>query len=123
MIAVRNWREATPVVSHESAIIWRILDEAGSEGLEYGEAPLQGLQSLTLHRMQAGKSGDYHEHEEQEQEQVYYFTEGRGKMKIDGDIYEVKEGDAVCVPPRAKHQMINDSDDWLAHLIITAWVR
>ena len=31
MIAVRNWRDATPVVSHESAIIWRILDEVGTE--------------------------------------------------------------------------------------------
>ena len=121
MIAVRNWREATPVVSHESAIIWRILDELGTEGLGYEEAPLQGLQSLTIHRMQAGKNGDYHEHEDREQ--VYYFTEGRAKMKIDGDIYEVKEGDAVCVPPKTKHQIINDSDDWVAHLIITAWVR
>ena len=121
MIAVRNWRDATPVVSHESAIIWRLFDEKGQGGLPYDQAPLEGLQSLTLHRMQAGRSGDYHEHEDREQ--VYYFTEGRAKMKIDGDIYELKEGDAVCVPPKTKHQIINDSDDWVAHLIITAWVR
>ncbi len=121
MISVRNWRDATPVVAHESAIIWRLFDEKGKGGLPYDEAPLEGFQSLTLHRMQAGKSGDYHEHEGREQ--VYYFTEGRGKMKIDGELYDVKEGDAVCVPPRTKHQMINDSDDWLAHLIITAWVK
>ena len=121
MIVVRNWREATPAVSHESAIIWLILHEVDTEGLAPEEAPLHGIQTVTIHRMQAGKSGDYHEHEDRVQ--VYYFTEGRGKMKIDGDIYEVKEGDAVCVPPKTRHQMINDSDDWLAHLIITAWVK
>ena len=75
---------------------------------------------MTIHRMQAGKIGDYHEHEDREQ--VYYFTEGRAKMKIDGDIYDLKERDAVCVPPQTKHQIIDDSDDWVAHLIITAWV-
>ena len=120
MIAVRNWRDATPVVSHESAIIWRILDELGTEGLAQEEAPLQGIQSLTIHRMQAGKSGDYHEHEDREQ--VFYITSGRGKMKVDGTIYETIEGDAMHIPPKTKHQTINDSDDWLELLVISARV-
>ena len=120
-VTVRNWLDARPYVGHESALIWRIFDEVGKEGLPYEEAPLQGFQSLTMHRMQPGMKGDYHEH--QGREQVYYFTEGHGKMKIEGELYDVTEGDAVCVPPEHKHQMINDSDNWLAHLIITGYVR
>ena len=121
MIVIRNWRDATPVVAHESAIIWRLLDEKGKDGVPHDEAPLQGVQSINLHRMQAGKQGDYHLHEDREQ--IYYFTEGIAKMKIDDDIYDVKEGDAVYVPPMARHQLINDSDEWVAHLIISAWVK
>ena len=121
MTAIRSWRDATPVVGHESAIIWRLFDERGKEGLPDDEAPLQGIQSLTMHRMQPGKSGDYHVHENREQ--VYYFTEGRAKMKIDGVVHDLQKGDAVCVPPQSWHQLINDSDDWVEHLIITAWVK
>ena len=56
MTAIRSWRDATPAVGHESAIIWRLFDERGKEGLPDDEAPLQGIQSLTVHRMQPGKS-------------------------------------------------------------------
>ena len=121
MIAIRNWKDSTPVVAHDSAIIWRLFLEKGTEGMSYKDAPLEGIQTITLHRMQSGKSGDYHLHEDREQ--VYYFTDGSAKMKIDDVIYPVKNGDAVCVPPNARHQLINDSDDWVEHLIISAWVR
>ena len=120
---IRNWKDATPYVGHESAIIWTILREKGTGGSdeqESEEACMQGLVSLTNHLMQGGKSGDYHSHEDIEQ--VYYITKGRGKMKIDGEIYEVKEGDAVHLPPNCKHQLINDSEDWIEHLIISTRV-
>ena len=78
------------------------------------------MTGFTLHRMQPGLEGDYHDHEDREQ--VYYFTEGRGKMKIDDEIYEVRKGDSVHLPPKVKHQLINDSDEWIEHLIVTAQV-
>lgn len=121
MVAIRNWKDSTPVVAHDSAIVWRLFLEKGNEDMAYQDAPLEGIQCITLHRMQAGKSGDYHLHEDREQ--VYYFTDGCAKMKIDDVIYPVKKGDAVCVPPKARHQLINDSDDWVEHLIVSAWVR
>ncbi len=43
-------------------------------------------------------------------------------MKIDDKLYDVVEGDAIYIPPKAKHQLINDSDEWIEHLIITAEV-
>lgn len=121
MVVKRNWREETPYVGHESAIIWPIFRARGTEGRTYEQAPLEGMTGFTLHLMQAGKSGDYHEHADAEQ--VYYFIRGHGKMKIDGQIISVREGDAVHIPPRSKHQLINDSDEWIEHLLVTAPVR
>ena len=118
MVVVRNWRDASPRVSHESKIIWNIFSAKGQADKTPDEAPLEELSSLSIHMMQSGKESDYHEHEDSEQ--VYYFTAGRGKMKLDDRIYEVREGDAVHIPPRSKHQLINDSDDWIQHLIIGA---
>lgn len=82
------------------------------------EAPLQGMAGFTLHRMQGGQAGDYHSHEDQEQ--VYYFIRGSGQMKLDGETFDVKEGDAVYIPPRVKHQFINNTEDWCEHLLVTA---
>lgn len=121
MVVKRNWKDETPYVGHESAIIWPIFRARGTEGRTYEQAPLESMTGFTLHLMQAGKSGDYHEHADAEQ--VYYFIRGHGKMKIDGQIISVREGDAVHIPPRSKHQLINDSDEWIEHLLVTAPVR
>ena len=120
MVVVRNWREQAPRVSHLSAIIWDMFIEKGWEGRPPEQTVLGGFFSLTLHMMQSGKEGDYHAHEGMEQ--VYYFTKGRGKMKIAEKVYDVREGDAVYIPPDNKHQLINDSDDWVQHIAVTARV-
>ncbi len=119
MVTIRNWRDAAPHVGHESAIIHYIFGEKDIDP-RYIEAPLEGGWTLTRHMMQGGKEGDYHEHEDREQ--VFYIPSGRGKMKVDGTIYETVEGDAVHIPPKTKHQTINDSDDWLELLVITVRV-
>ena len=104
-MVIRNWRNVTPVVGHESKLIWSIFRAQSAEGREENEAVLLGFSGLTLHRLQGGLDGDYHEHEATEQ--VYYFLSGQGQMKIDGEIYEVREGDAVHIPPKVKHQISN----------------
>ena len=119
-MVIRNWRNVTPVVGHESKLIWSIFRAQSAEGREENEAVLLGFSGLTLHRLQGGLEGDYHEHEATEQ--VYYFLSGKGRMKIDGKIYEVREGDAVHIPPKVKHQLCNPGDDWVEHLIISAEV-
>ena len=120
-MVIRNWSDVTPYVGHETAIIWPIFRGQGSAGLSPEEAPLLGTTGFTVHAMQRGMEGDYHDHEDVEQ--TYYITQGQGKMKIDDEIYEVKEGDAVHLPPKTMHQLINDSDDWIQHLIISATVK
>lgn len=42
-----------------------------------------------------------------ENDQFFRFEKGFGKCIIDGQTYEVKDGDAVIVPAGAKHNIIN----------------
>jgi mannose-6-phosphate isomerase-like protein (cupin superfamily) len=117
MVAVRNWRTIVPNIAHETAIVWPYFHMVGlREDAPKDVAVLQGFQALTVHQIQPGKSGDNHVHFDREQ--VYYFTRGSGKLNIDEVIYPVKKGDAVCIPTTCYHQMINDTDEWLEHLII-----
>lgn len=43
-------------------------------------------------------------------DQFFRFESGQGKCIIDGNEYEVTDGDAVIVPAGAKHNVINVSD-------------
>ena len=43
-------------------------------------------------------------------DQFFRFEKGQGKCIIDGNEYEVTDGDAVVVPAGAKHNIINVSD-------------
>ena len=120
-MVIRNWRDEVPAVGHRSAIMWRLLDEKGTGGRSAAQAPLEGLRNIAKHAMQGGQEGDYHDHDDIEQ--IYYILQGQAKMKIDGQIHGVKEGDVVHIPPKTMHQMINDSGDWVEHIIISAQVR
>lgn len=40
-------------------------------------------------------------------DQFFRFENGVGKCVIDGNEYDVKDGDAVVVPARARHNIIN----------------
>ena len=111
---VRNYREATPQVSHDFALIWTLFrgyDTANTDG----PATLLGMTGYTLHRMQPNQKGDYHEHNDREQ--LYYITEGKGQMQVDGRIIEVKQGDSVYIPRGIKHQLINNCEEWVECVI------
>ena len=43
-------------------------------------------------------------------DQFFRFEQGRGKVIIDGNEYEVEDGDAVIVPAGADHNVVNLSD-------------
>ncbi|MEK7135211.1 MAG: cupin domain-containing protein [Patescibacteria group bacterium] len=45
-----------------------------------------------------------------ENDQFFRFDAGVGKVLIDGNEYEVKDGDAVIVPAGAEHNVVNTSE-------------
>ena len=59
--------------------------------------------------LKPGKSTSGHDHPGQEE--VYNFVKGSGKMKIDSEIFNVKEGDVILIEDGKFHQVINDSSE------------
>jgi len=47
----------------------------------------------------------------EENDQFFRFEEGSGKVIIDGNEYEVGDGDAVIVPSGSQHNVINTSSE------------
>lgn len=62
-------------------------------------------QSLAEARLPAGAATDEHYHARTEE--IYFITHGCGRMRIEGEERDVKEGDAVAIPPGAKHKLWN----------------
>ena len=121
-MVIRNWRDAVPYVGHNAKIIWPVLTRHGREDVEPPECScLLALSNFTRHVLQARMKSDYHAHENTEQ--IYYFIRGCGKMLIDGEEYPVEAGDAVHLPPKTKHQVINDGEEEIEHLNISAVVE
>jgi mannose-6-phosphate isomerase-like protein (cupin superfamily) len=42
-------------------------------------------------------------------EELYYFTAGRGRLRLGDEEAEVKAGDCVVIPPGTPHKLVNDS--------------
>ncbi len=115
---IRNWRDQIPYIGHETKIIWPLLTRSDESEDSPDSACLLSLGSLTRHVVQGRITTDYHAHENKEQ--VYYFVSGSGKMLIDDKEFDVTAGDAVHLAPKERHQVINNTEDDLEYLNITA---
>lgn len=131
---ILNWRDVAPRVGHDNAIVWRLLSPAlsaaasgqAAAGAAAGAggaasdatACLQRITGISRHALQGRKQSDHHVH--QDAEQIYCILRGNGALLVDGERYPVREGDVVYLPAGVHHQAVNETDDWMEHLIITA---
>ncbi len=55
--------------------------------------------------------------------EVYYILQGKGVMYIDDETAEVKEGQAIYIPPNSKQRIknIGDSDLMFLCIVDPAW--
>jgi mannose-6-phosphate isomerase-like protein (cupin superfamily) len=75
-------------------------------------------QSLAEARLPAG--GSTQEHYHAKTEEIYYITAGSGRMRIEGEERDVKPGDAIAIPPGAKHKLWNSGAETLRLLCCCA---
>jgi mannose-6-phosphate isomerase-like protein (cupin superfamily) len=68
-------------------------------------------QSLAEARLPPG--GSTQEHYHPKAEEIYYITQGSGRIRIEGEMREVKAGDAIAIPPGQKHKLWNTGPDLL----------
>src|SRR3974390_2252271 len=75
-------------------------------------------QSLAEARLPAGASTQEHYHARTEE--IYYITHGQGRIRIEGEVREVKPGDAIAIPPKHKHKLWNTGPEPLRLLCCCA---
>ena len=75
-------------------------------------------QSLAEARLPVGASTQEHYHPKAEE--IYYITHGTGRMRIEGELRDVKPGDAIAIPPGKKHKLWNTGKKTLRFLCCCA---
>ena len=91
---VRALNEADPFTTADGSTIRELL------GLPTAPVRNQSLAEATL---EPGQATQRHYHAETEE--IYYLVEGSGEMEVDGDSRPVSSGDAILIPPGARHQI------------------
>jgi len=71
-----------------------------------------------LWRLRPGEASTKHRHE-QEQE-LYVLLEGRGRIRIEDEAYELGRLDALLIEPDTVRQVFNDTDDEALWLVVGA---
>ena len=72
----------------------------GSTIREYLHTPRQSLAEASL---EPGQATERHHHARSEE--IYLLLEGGGAMELDGDVRQVGVGDAILIPPGARHRL------------------
>jgi mannose-6-phosphate isomerase-like protein (cupin superfamily) len=93
---IRNIAEAEAFTTKDGSEIRELLADRNS---------CIANQSLAEARLPPGARTTKHYHPRAEE--IYYLLEGTGRMEIDGELREVGPGDAIAIPPGARHQITN----------------
>jgi mannose-6-phosphate isomerase-like protein (cupin superfamily) len=93
-MVVRSLAAAAPFTTADGSTIRSLLDLA--------TAPVRN-QSLAEASLEPGGSTQRHYH--RTSEELYYVVEGAGEMELDGELEQVAAGDAILIPPGARHRI------------------
>jgi len=99
---VKNLEAVAPFITKDGSEI--------RELLAYRNSVIRN-QSLAEARLPAAASTQEHYHPKAEE--IYYITHGTGRMRIEGEVREVKTGDAIAIPPGQKHKLWNTGQEAL----------
>jgi mannose-6-phosphate isomerase-like protein (cupin superfamily) len=106
---VRNLAEAPPFTTKDGSEIRELLAHRNS---------CVRHQSFAEARLPAGAATAPHFHPRAEE--IYYLLEGVGRMQVEADVRDVGPGDAIAIPPGARHQISNYGRDMLRFLCCCA---
>lgn len=107
---IRNLdRDAEPFTTADGSTIRELLN------VIHPPTRNQSLAEATLH---AGAATVRHYH--RVAEEIYFILEGGGLMEIDGVVRPVGPGDAILIPPGARHEITAGADAPLRFLCACA---
>jgi mannose-6-phosphate isomerase-like protein (cupin superfamily) len=82
----------------------------GSEIRELAGIPSGNAVNQSLAEATVPAGGDTIEHFHRLSEEIYLFTNGRGRMRLGDDEFEVRAGDCVVIAPGVPHKLWADGD-------------
>ena len=101
---------------------WTTLErgETNFKRKQLGEAAGGDRLGCSLYELPPGRrSWPYHYHAANEE--AIFVLSGTGRLRLDGELSALTEGDYVALPAgeRGAHRVVNDSDDPLTYLVIS----
>jgi mannose-6-phosphate isomerase-like protein (cupin superfamily) len=106
---IQNLEQATPFITKDGSEIRELLAHRNS---------CIRNQSLAEARIGPGLTTAPHYHPKTEE--IYFILAGRGTMVIDSESRVVGPGDAIAIPPGARHCITNDGEEELRLLCCCA---
>jgi len=79
----------------------------GSEIRELAGIPTGNAEKQSLAEASVPPGGETAEHYHRASEEIYFFTQGSGRMRLDGEESAVAAGDTVVIPPGTPHKLWN----------------
>lgn len=87
---------------------WRPSNQMGVENTDLAKQLGASGLGARLWRLAPGQASTRHRHFEQEE--LYLLIEGRGRIRVDGDLLTLEPLDTVLVEPESARQVFNDTD-------------
>ena len=106
---IKNLDDIAPFITKDGSEIRELLAHRNSE-----------IRNQTLAEARLPVGGSTQEHFHPKAEEIYFITHGRGRMRIEDELREVKPGDAIAIPPGRKHKLWNTGNETLRLLCCCA---
>jgi quercetin dioxygenase-like cupin family protein len=97
---------------------WRRSNQMGVLNTDLGRQLEATLLGARLWRLEPGQASTKHRHPTQEE--LYVLLEGRGRIRIDGELVELEPMDSLLVDPPSIRQVFNDTDADALWLVVGA---
>jgi mannose-6-phosphate isomerase-like protein (cupin superfamily) len=92
----------------------------GSQIRELAGAAAANAENQSLAEATVPPGGETQEHFHRLTEEIYFFTHGRGRLRLAAEERDVEPGDAVVIPPGVPHKLWNTGDEPLRLLCCCA---
>lgn len=97
---------------------WRPSNQMGVENTDLAKQLGASALGARLWRLHPGQASTRHRH--RSQEELYVLLEGRGRIRVDGDLLELDPLDTLLVEPTSIRHAFNDTDADQLWLVVGA---
>lgn len=92
----------------------------GSEIREVAGIPTGNAVNQSLAEATVAQGGETQEHFHRNTEEIYFFTHGRGRLRVGDESRDVEPGDTVVIAPGLRHKLWNQGAEPLRLLCCCA---